>query len=185
MSSHQLLTQAPKASLLGLPPELRLQIYDILNTSETSHRISDNWVRNTDASTEHLPFCLRTTHLALTCSLIANELGVTRQYVLQQSRHGRADIACSDGNLLWGTDEPGSSDCEGRGYTDCDWVPVRRMDSYCCSKQRPELDETFGVQVHRLVASIEQTGPCLVGGRRKDHGLRRIVSGVSGLQARM
>lgn len=73
MGSPQPQTQPPKASLLGLPPELRLQMYDILIASETRHRISGRWERNVD---EHLQFLLPTAHLALTCSHIANELSL-------------------------------------------------------------------------------------------------------------
>lgn len=73
MGSPQPQTQPPKTSLLGLPPELRLQIYDILIASETSHRISGRWERNAD---EHLRFLLPTAHLAMTCSHIANKISL-------------------------------------------------------------------------------------------------------------
>jgi hypothetical protein len=63
--------KAPRASLLGLPTELRLMIYDIIKDSEIHHHLP-SWRRYRSLSSPipRLPLC----DLARSCKLLAQEI---------------------------------------------------------------------------------------------------------------
>jgi len=61
----------PRASLLGLPPELRLMVYDIVKDFDLQHHLT---IRSERLLSPHLPPRLPLRDLAKSCKLIAQEI---------------------------------------------------------------------------------------------------------------